>query len=83
MKLIKLQINTRNQKYPIFIGKNISDNLNKLLKESSINFNQCLIIVDNNVPKKQINKILNSLSSKKVITYSFVAHEKKKKSKKC
>ena len=53
MKLVKLQINTHNQKYPIFIGKNISDNFNKLLKESSINFNQCLIVIDNNVPKKK------------------------------
>ena len=53
MKLVKLQINTRNQKYPIFIGKNISNNFNKLLKESSINFNQCLIVIDNNVPKKK------------------------------
>tara|TARA_B100000787_G_scaffold72545_1_gene53388 strand:+ start:254 stop:1357 length:1104 start_codon:yes stop_codon:yes gene_type:complete len=81
MKPIKLQINTPNQKYPIFIGKNISGSLNKLLKESSINFNQCLIIIDNNVPKKQINKVLHSLSSRKVITHSFVAHEKNKNQK--
>ena len=78
MKLVKLQINTRNQKYPIFIGKNISNNFNKLLKESSINFNQCLIVIDNNVPKKKINKILNSLSSKKIVTYFFDANEKNK-----
>ena len=81
MKPIKLQINTRNQKYSIFIGKNISDNFNKLLKKSSINFNQCLIIIDNNVPRKKINIILNSLSSKKIITHSFVANEKNKNQK--
>tara|TARA_B110000027_G_C16086851_1_gene286420 strand:- start:256 stop:1359 length:1104 start_codon:yes stop_codon:yes gene_type:complete len=81
MKPIKLQINTGNQKYPIFIGKNITDSFNKILKKSSINFNQCLIVVDSNVPKKQINKILNSLSSKKVITYSFLAYEKNKNQK--
>ena len=60
MKPIKLQINTGNQKYPIFIGKNITDSFNKILKKSSINFNQCLIVVDRNIPKKQINKIFNS-----------------------
>jgi len=81
MKLVKLQINTHNQKYPIFIGRNISANLNKFLKKSSINFSQCLIVIDNGVPKNQINKILNSLSSKKVITHYFVANEKNKNQK--
>jgi len=81
MKPIKLQINTRNQKYSIFIGKNISDDFNKLLKKSSINFNQCLIVIDKNVPRKKINTILNSLSSKKIIIHYFVAHEKNKNQK--
>ena len=66
MKLVKLQINTHNQKYPIFIGKNISDNFNKLLKESSINFNQCLIVIDNNVPRNLINKTLKFLPKKQL-----------------
>ena len=44
MSLIKLQINTRNQKYPIFIGANILSKLQSILKKNFINFNKCLIV---------------------------------------
>ena len=54
MSLIKLHVKTGNQKYPIFIGNNILNKLNKILKENLINFNQCLVIADKNVPKKLI-----------------------------
>ena len=67
MNLIKLQVKTGNQKYPIFIGNNILNKLHKLLKENLINFNQCLVIADKNVPKKLINKVLNYLPKKKNI----------------
>jgi len=65
MNLIKLNIKTGNQKYPIIIGNNILNKLNVILKENLINFNQCLVIADKNVPKKLINKVLNSLPKKK------------------
>ena len=65
MSLIKLQVKTSNQKYPIFIGNNILDKLKKILKENLINFNQCLVIADKNVPKNLIDKVLNSLPKKK------------------
>ena len=81
MSLIKLQIKTRNQKYPIFIGNNILNKLQKLLKENLINFNQCLIIADKNVPSKLINKILNSLPKKKVSIFYFNSSEKNKNQK--
>ena len=71
MSLIKLNIKTGNQKYPIFIGNNILNKLNNFLKDSSINFNQCLIIADKNVPKNLIGKVLNSLSKKKNILILF------------
>ena len=71
MSIIKLNIKTSNQKYPIFIGKNILNKLNKILKENLINFNQCLVVADKNVPKKLINKVLNSLPKKKNISLLF------------
>jgi 3-dehydroquinate synthase/shikimate kinase/3-dehydroquinate synthase len=81
MSLIKLNIKTGNQKYPIFIGNNILNKLNNFLKESSINFNQCLIIADKNVPKNLIGKVLNSLSKKKTFLYYFFSSEKNKNQK--
>jgi len=81
MSLIKLQVKTSNQKYPIVIGNNILNKLQKFLKENSINFNQCLIVVDKNVPKKLISKFLNSLPPKKITIHYFSASEKNKNQK--
>ena len=81
MRLTKLQVNTGNQKYPIFIGNNILNNLQKLLKQNLINFNQCLVVADKNVPKKLINKILNSLPKKKLFLHYFSSSEKNKNQK--
>ena len=83
MSLIKLHVKTGNQKYPIFIGKNILNKLNKFLKENLINFNQCLVIADNNVPKKLIGTILNSLPKKNTCLYYFNSSEKNKNQKRC
>ena len=67
MSLIKLLVKTKNQKYPIFIGNNILNKLKKIFKENLINFNQCLIIIDSNVPRKLVNKVFNSLIKKKYL----------------
>ena len=81
MNLIKLQVKTRNQKYPIFIGNNILDKLNNILNENLIEFNQCLVIADNNVPKKLISKVLHSLPKKKISLHYFKSSEKNKNQK--
>ena len=51
MKLIKLKINTKTQQYSIIIGSNLVSNISKILKENSINFKQCLLIIDKNISK--------------------------------
>jgi 3-dehydroquinate synthase len=81
MNLIKLYVKTGSQRYPIFIGNNILDKIKKIFKENFINFNQCLVIVDKNVPKKLIGKVLNSLPKKKISLYYFNASEKNKNQK--
>ena len=81
MNLIKLYIKTGNQKYPIFIGNNILKKLKIILKENLINFNQCLVVADKNVPKKLINKALNSLPKKKITLHYFNSSEKNKNQK--
>lgn len=81
MSPIKLTVKTGNQKYPIFIGNNILNKIKSILKENSINFNQCLIIADKNVPKKLIHKILKYLPQKKLFLYHFNSSEKNKNQK--
>jgi 3-dehydroquinate synthase len=78
MNLIKLHVKTANQKYPIFIGNNILNKLKIILKKNFINFNQCLIIVDKNVPKKLVDNVLNSLPKKKISLIYFNPNEKNK-----
>tara|TARA_B110001452_G_scaffold149083_1_gene124101 strand:- start:455 stop:1561 length:1107 start_codon:yes stop_codon:yes gene_type:complete len=81
MSSIKLQIKTGNHKYPIIIGNNAINKLQKLLKESLINYSQCLVVVDKNIPKKLTNKVLNSLSKKVTTIHYFNANEKNKNQK--
>jgi len=78
MSLVKLQVNIANQKYPIFIGNNILNKLYKFLKSSSINFNQCLIVADKNVPKKLIKIVLSSLPKNSTITHYLMLAKKTK-----
>ena len=81
MSLIKIYVKTKNQRYPILIGTNILHKINTFLKKNSINSNQFLIVVDKNIPKKLLNKILNSLSNKQIIIHQFNASEKNKNQK--
>ena len=65
MKPIKLKINTKTQKYSIIIGSNLGTNVSKILKENSINFKQCLLIIDRNISKNLFQKSKNLLIKKK------------------
>ena len=75
MKPIKLKINTKTQKYSIIIGSNLVANVSKILKENSINFKQCLLIIDRNISQKYISKIKKSLNKKKIHVHLFKANE--------
>ena len=75
MKPIKLKINTKTQQYPIIIGSNLSSNIAKVINDNSISFNQCLLVVDTNVPKKIVSKIKKSLNKKKFFIHFFRASE--------
>ena len=81
MNSIKIQVKTNNQKYSIFIGKGLIYKIRKLLKENSINFNQCLIVIDKEVPKNIIKKILFLFPKKITTTHYFKANEKNKNQK--
>ena len=78
MKPIKLKINTKTQQYSIIIGSNLCSSISKIIKENSIDFKQCLLVVDKNVPKKIVFKIKKSLNKKKLYIHLFKANEIKK-----
>ena len=75
MKPIKLVINSKTQKYPVFIGSNLISKLSKILKKNSLSFNKCLLVIDKKVPKKFVNKLKQSLKIKKRYIYFFNASE--------
>ena len=81
MKPIKLTVRTQTEAYPIIIGSNLVKDLIKFINKSSINFDQCLLVIDKKVPKKMISKITKSLRRKKVFKYTFQANEKNKNQK--
>jgi 3-dehydroquinate synthase len=75
MKPIKLKINTKTQKYSIIIGSNLGTNISKILKENSINFKKCLLIIDKSISKQFISKIKKSLNKKNIYVHLFKANE--------
>ena len=53
MKPLKLIVKTNTQNYPILIGSNLISKLDNIIKKNSISFKKCLILVDNQIPKKK------------------------------
>ena len=78
MKPIELKVKTKLENYPIIIGSNLINKLNSLLKNNSIFFNQCLLVIDKNVPIKLVSRISKSLKNKKISYFRFKASEKNK-----
>tara|TARA_B100001173_G_scaffold111753_1_gene96861 strand:- start:422 stop:1528 length:1107 start_codon:yes stop_codon:yes gene_type:complete len=75
MKQIKLKIKTKTQAYSIIIGSNLISSISKITKDNSLNFKQCLLIVDKKISKKIISKVKKSLNKKNVYVYFFKASE--------
>ena len=76
MKPIKINVKTKSENYPIIIGSDIIRNLGGYLNNNSINFNQCLLIIDKKVPKKMISKIIKSLKKKKYQNFCLTLMKK-------
>ena len=75
MKPIKLKINTKTQKYSIVIGSNLMFNISKIIRDNSIDFKKCLVIIDKNISNKTISQIKKSLNRKKIYIHFFKASE--------
>ncbi len=81
MTIFKIIVKTKSENYKIYIGSNLINNLRNSLKKNSIDFEKCLLVIDNNVPKILINKISKSLKGKKIFKFMFNANEKNKNQK--
>lgn len=75
---IKLLVKTNSKKYPIVIGKNLLNNIQNTLNKSNIKFNKCLIVVDKNVPKKNLLVLKKKIKCKEIIIFIFNSSEKNK-----
>ena len=75
MSQLKIKIRTNNQPYNVIIGNDLTKDLLKILKDNLINFNKCLLVIDNKVPKSFVNKI-NFLLKKKINLPTFLIQVK-------
>ena len=70
MKITKFKIVTKNKTYPIIIGNNIIKRIDKYLSSEIKNCKKISLIIDNNIPKKNIYEIQKSLRKYPIfITY--------------
>ena len=81
MSQLKLIIKTSTQKYPVIIGSNLVSKLKKIIENNAIKFNQCLLIIDKNVPKSIIYKLKKNFIKKKIYIILIKANEKNKSQK--
>ena len=81
MKAIKLTVKTETQKYPIIIGSDLISKFSSIIKANSIKFDKCLIVIDKNVPKKEVIKFKKSLKNKFFYSQLINANEKNKNQK--
>jgi len=78
MKLYNLKINTNSRSYNIVVGSNLTSKTYKIIKNNSIDFKKCLLVIDKNISKKLISELKKSFKKKKIYTYYFNANEKNK-----
>tara|TARA_B100000035_G_scaffold307380_1_gene310559 strand:+ start:12 stop:1118 length:1107 start_codon:yes stop_codon:yes gene_type:complete len=81
MKITKLKVNTKSEKYPILIGSNLISKIKKICDSNLIKFEKCLLVVDSNVPKKLVLNLKKDLQNRKVYLSFFKASEKNKNQK--
>ena len=80
MKIKKISVNTSEGKYPILIGNELCSKLGNFLKKNNILSSKVLLVIDNKVPIKIIQKIKKSLKIK--IFFIYLNSNEKNKSQK-
>ena len=75
MSQSKIKVRTKTRSYNIIIGNNLIKDFSKILKVNSINFNKCLLVIDQKIPKKNFKKIYSSLKNKSRFVFFFNSSE--------
>ena len=57
MNQSKIKVRTKTRSCNIIIGNNVIKNFSKILKNNSIHFSKCLLVIDKNVPIKLTKKL--------------------------
>ena len=78
MKIKKIKINTKNNKYNIYIGKNIINNIPNILKKEKIYFKKCFLVIDSNIGRKNSNFVKSKFKKYDNIIYNYKSSEKNK-----
>ena len=74
----KIKINTKSNKYNLYIGKNIINKVTNILKREKIYFNKCFLVIDKNIGRKNSNLIKSKFKKYDNIIYLYKASEKNK-----
>ncbi len=81
MKVSKLVVKSKSQKYPILIGENLISKFPKILKNEKVNFNKCLVVIDQNIPNKLKETLKKRLNGAKFYFHYFKSSERNKNQK--
>ena len=81
MKNHKIQINTKTEKYSIFIGSKLINKINKILLSQRLSFTKILVVIDKNIPSKFKSKLIKNLNSGLIKKHYFNANERNKNQK--
>ena len=81
MRISKLIVKTKSEKYPIIIGDNLIKNLSIFLKDYLLPSNKYLLIIDKNIPNKFVSIVEKTLKSRNIYKFFFNANEKNKNQK--
>ena len=78
MKINKINIRTNTKNYSILIGRSLINKIDKILKDSNITFEKCLVVTDKNIPNTFKKTLIKKLKHKKIFKVELIPSEKKK-----
>ncbi len=78
MKTYKLNVKTKQNSYPVIIGKNIISKIQSILNYNKIFFQKCLIVYDDKVPLEKLKKLKKNIKKENIYIYKITSNEKNK-----